>query len=214
MDTGQWIAIILSAVLGVWFVIGSMINRRRGVDTYKWLKQGLETLGKVTEGRWIGSSGSGARLIVGEAKKPFKRIEVVFLLDSREIMPLWLFNLVRGKQDEMILKANLRSRPTQEIEAVRQRGWNFPRTGAASNDLGMSPAGFRLNRRGPSSEGELARVRAFLEQYQESVRSLSLQKKEPHLILRINLPGLRSETADIFFKELQNWLGGGTVSGI
>ena len=102
MDLGQWIVIGLSVVMGVWFAVGSFYNRRRGIGTYRWIQSGLKRLGKISEAAWIGSSGSGARLTVGKAEAPFRRIEVVFLLESREILPLWLFNRVRNKQDEMI----------------------------------------------------------------------------------------------------------------
>ena len=112
MDLGQTIIIGLSIFLGLWYIIGSITNRRRGLETFRWLREALGTTGKVDEARWIGSSGSGARLTVSKANRPFQRIEVVFLLDSRELLPLWLVNLMRGKQDEMILKATLRSLPS------------------------------------------------------------------------------------------------------
>ena len=117
MNTGQWIAISLSALFGAWYAVGAIINRRRGVAIYRWLRTGLEQVGKISEAKWIGSSGSGARLVVDKGKKPFRRVEVVFLLESREIMPIWLFNRLRKKQDEMILKATLTQVPDQEVES-------------------------------------------------------------------------------------------------
>ena len=119
METGQMVIIVISILMGVWYVVGASINRKRGVATYQWLQAELEQIGKITEAKWIGSSGSGARLLIGSASKPYRRVEVIFLLESREIMPLWIFNRIRGKQDEMVLKANLRKVPLQEIEVAR-----------------------------------------------------------------------------------------------
>jgi hypothetical protein len=119
VETGQMVIIVISVLMGVWYVVGASINRKRGVATYQWLQAELEQIGKITEAKWIGSSGSGARLLIGSASKPFRRVEVIFLLESREIMPLWIFNRIRGKQDEMVLKANLRKVPLQEIEVAR-----------------------------------------------------------------------------------------------
>ena len=120
MNQGQIIVIVISAFMGVWFFLGSVYNRRRGMAVFNWLRSGIEQFGKLSEARWIGSSGSGARLVIGQAKSPYQRIEIVFLLESREILPLWLFNHLRGKRDEMIMKANLRSVPDQEIEIVQE----------------------------------------------------------------------------------------------
>ena len=38
MDLGQWIVIGLSVLMGIWFGVGSIYNRRRGVATFHWLR--------------------------------------------------------------------------------------------------------------------------------------------------------------------------------
>lgn len=208
LDTGQWIAISLSALLGAWYFGGAIINRRRGVATYQWLKTGLEQTGKISEAKWIGSAGSGARLIVGKASAPYRRIEVVFLLESREIMPIWLFNRLRNKQDEMIFKANLKQVPIQEVESApsgnRKLKDLLSTPGVDLNPFNevSSPEGFGIIRRGGQDEERLVALREFLKKYRKSVFQFSLRRQSPHLILRARIPPLRENPAEDFIADL------------
>ena len=213
MDLGQQIVIIVSIFLVVWYLIFATINRRRGIAMYYWLREGLQVLGDIDESSWIGSSGSGARLVVGKAQKPFKRVEMVYLLESREILPLWIFNRIRGKRDEIILKATLRSAPVLEVEVARAGDRQMedmiakekqkPYTTTASQD------NFAIAQRGRPDEVELKRLEAFLNQYQANLFRISLQRSSPHLILRSYLPDPKTESAEDFFNSLRTWLAGG-----
>jgi hypothetical protein len=210
MNLGQYIVIGLSIFLGLWYVVGSSTNRKRGLETFRWLRDGLETAGKVTEARWIGSSGSGARLTVGKANRPFQRIEVVFLLDSRELLPLWLVNLLRGKQDEMILKANLRSLPTSEIEVGHSDSKEIKslisNKQPSTFQTASAAAGFEILYKGKAGDEQIARLQSFIQQYPVSIKRISLKKQMPHLVLRADLPPLREKNLEEFFKDLSTWL--------
>ncbi len=212
MNIGQWIAIGLSILLGVWYVLASIVNRRRGVATYHWLRAGLEKIGKINEAKWIGSSSSGARLMIVNADKPFRQIEVIFLLESREIMPIWLLNRIRNKQDEMVLKANLRQVSHQEVEAAPSR--NRKLRGLLASQIENqtpfeqvpAPEGFEIIHRGGHDEGNLEQLREFLSKHRESIFQFSLRRKMPHLILRANLPPLRNSKAEVFLTDLSDLL--------
>ena len=210
MNLGQYVVIGLSIFLGLWYVVGSSTNRKRGLETFRWLRDGLETAGKVTEARWIGSSGSGARLTVGKANRPFQRIEVVFLLDSRELLPLWLVNLLRGKQDEMILKANLRSLPTSEIEVGHSDSKEIKslisNKQPSTFQTASAAAGFEILYKGKAGDEQIARLQSFIQQYPVSIKRISLKKQMPHLVLRADLPPLREKNLEEFFKDLSTWL--------
>lgn len=207
MNLGQWVVILVSVFLAVWYFIGAIINRRFGMSVFEWLRPGLEKMGKLSEARWIGSSGSGARLAVAQPGAPFQRVEVVYLMESREIMPLWLFNRLRGKRDEMIIRANLRSVPGQEIEAARHGSREFRNMisdpGTKSYELLPDHAGFELAYRGKKDIHTSERVEEFLEKYHEAILRISLQRQAPHLILRTNIPPLRSAPSDVFFDDIR-----------
>jgi hypothetical protein len=210
MNVGQWIVIGLSVVMGVWFGVGAFYNRRRGVATYRWLQEGLKGFGKISDAAWIGSSGSGARMVVGQADAPFRRIEVVFLLESREIMPLWIFNRFRDKQDEVILKAGLRTRPSEEIEVAQQkdRQSRYMITSEQKNpfEITQNPKGLLIGVRGLKDEDILEKLNGFLEKYGMAIKRISLQRKNPHLMVQANLPPLKSGSSVDFFQDLKEWL--------
>ena len=212
MDTGQWFIIGLSILLGAWYFVGAMINRRRGVATYHWLREGLAQVGKVSEAKWIGSAGYGARMTVTKADKPYRRIEAIFLLESREIMPIWLFNRLRDKQDEMILKANLRQVPSQELESATQGNRKLKDLLSASGEnqtpfeLVPAPEGFDIIRRGKQDEERLESLRGFLNKHSDAVMQFSLRRQMPHLILRVKLPSLQNSPAEEFLSELSGLL--------
>jgi hypothetical protein len=210
MDLGQQIVILLSIILVVWYVLFSFLNRRRGIATYHWLREGLGELGEISEAEWIGSSGSGARLVVSNAKNPFRRIEVVYLLQTREVPPLWIFNILRGKRDTLILKASLKGTPKQELEVARQgeRGFETLLENEQKRPYVQvsAPEGYLMAYRGKEDDPFLERLRSFLNRYPDSVRQISLQRKTPHLIIQTNLPDLEEGPAKEFFAALSKTL--------
>jgi hypothetical protein len=207
MDLGQQIVILLSVFLVIWYLVFSILNRRRGIGMYHWLREGLEKLGKISEAGWIGSSGSGARLIVGKSQAPFKRIEVVFLLQTREVLPLWIFNILRGKHDALILKAALKNKPAQELEVAREGERDFKNLLVEEQrrpyEQVEAPKGFVMALRGDADDSIIQCVRDFINQYPESVQQISLQRSKPHLILQTNLPEIQEAPAEQFFSALK-----------
>jgi hypothetical protein len=207
MDIGQWVIIILSLVLAIWYFLGSIYNRRRGMKVFNWLRPGMEQLGKLSEAKWIGSSGSGARLVVDKAQAPFQRVEVIFLLETREILPLWVFNHLRGRRDEIIMKSSLRSSPSPEWEAAHPGNRDFQKVvsadGKNSFEKIQGPEGYDLAFRGDHDEKLAGRLYDFLDHYRSAVWRVSVQRKAPNLILRANLPTLQEKPAEDFFLAIR-----------
>ncbi|GAB4526450.1 MAG: hypothetical protein Fur0018_11740 [Anaerolineales bacterium] len=198
MNPGQQAIIVVSVVLVVWYVAFSWVNRKRGVALYHWLRRGAEVLGPVSGAGWIGSAANGGQMVVEKAAPPFSRVELTFLLQSREILPLWLFNLWRGKRDELILKISLRNALLREVEAV-------PAVQAAAVPegyvVGEPCGGLRVAVKGEPVGKSL---RSFLERYGEHITLFSLKRAKPHLIIRLRLEtGLDAVPSETLFRDLQ-----------
>ncbi len=202
MNVGQMLLVALSVVLMLWYFWGMIINRKRGIATYYWLREGLrEAVGELTEARWLGA---GARLVVGEARSPFRRMEVVFRLEARDILPWWLFQRLRGHRDYMVLEAALRTLPPA-WEAARAGSPELRQMQTEGRAKAVDgPHGLTLLLRGKTREADLKPWKAFLERYGDALISLSVSRRQPHVVLRLSLPPLQAkeEPARAFFEAL------------
>ena len=214
MDLGQTIVVYLGIFLILWYAVALIYNRRLGIRTYRWLQPGVATLGKITQAKWLGSSGSGARIGVAQAKQPFRQAEVAFLLETRELLPLWLLNRLRGRRDSLIVRAHLRSVPHGELEILPQGHSRFGDllTESKQNPWAMLdrelPAGLQAAVRGRNTDRMLEAAKAVLNEVGPGIRRLSLARTAPHLILDVKIAQLRSESSERFFQLLTKAFGG------
>jgi len=214
MDLGQTIVVYLGIFLILWYAVALIYNRRLGIRTYRWLQPGVATLGKITQAKWLGSSGSGARIGVAQAKQPFRQAEVAFLLETRELLPLWLLNRLRGIRDSLVVRAQLRSVPQGELEILPQGHSRFGDllTESKQNPWAMLdrelPAGLQAAARGRNTDNMLESAKALLNEVGPGIRRLSLARTAPHLILDVKITQLRSEPSERFFNLLTKAFGG------
>ncbi len=194
MDLGQWLVIGLCVLLLVWYIAGALINYRRAEAVLAWLKAGLDELGALSGMGWLTVLHSAGRLAIRDARPPFRTVELLFAMEARENLPVWASRHLLGRRDELYVRADLRSAPDAELEAVRR-----PRP----SDSGER---FDITRSGKKSEALLGRLKEFLGKYPQAVLKVSFQRKSPHALIRLNLDDLRSGEAGAFFAALRAWL--------
>jgi hypothetical protein len=213
MDLGQLIAVYLGVFLLVWYGVASFYNRRKGLGVYRWLRPGVATMGEITEAKWIGSSGSGAKISVAKANHPFRRVDAAYLLETRELLPLWIFNRLRGRRDLLILRIDLRTVPPTVLELMhagdsRLRGMKDRNgrqiTPQQSLALGSE---FKVAWLGRKDENFLQKLSPFIQRYGASVGRLSASRKPPHLIFEMRLPHLLDTPSSELFQSLADSLG-------
>jgi hypothetical protein len=150
---------------------------------------------------------------VAEAKRPFRQVEVAFLLETRELLPLWLLNRLRGRRDSLVVRAHLRSVPHGELEVLPK---GHARFGDLLKDSKQNPwamlqrqlpGGLQAAGRGRDTAGMLSATEALLSQVGAGIHRLSLARTAPHLILDVKIAQLRSEPAEKFFQLLTKTFG-------
>jgi hypothetical protein len=207
MDTGQWVVIILSVIIGGWYVGGYLSNRRLTKAVITWLHSGLEELGGIQEVEKLGTFAPGARLLVPKAVKPFKRLEAAFVLESRENLPFWIFNHLRGKRDELLLKGFLNRRAGFEVEVARAGNKAFEDWLSDPDNRHLtrmaSPNGFVIYSRLSEREPIIHDLQSWLEKYGEGITRLSIRTKSPHLSMRGKLTPLLGFSSVDFFRALR-----------
>ncbi len=114
-----WLALI---VLVLSYLAGAWLNRRRGKAIGHWLQGGLASLGGKPAWKVTRSLSTGAEVTVFDAARPFQQVQASYYLMTREIMPLWGIELLRGKRDLLAIRANLRVQPVAEYELVPLQG--------------------------------------------------------------------------------------------
>jgi hypothetical protein len=213
MGLGEQVAVYLGIFLLVWYGVASFYNRRKGVRIYRWLQPGVATTGEITAAKWIGSSGSGARISVAKANKPFRRIDAAYLLETRELLPLWIFNHLRGRRDLLVLRIDLRSVPSAALELMhagdsRLRGMTDsdgrPVPSEQSPTLGSE---FEVAWLGRVDEKQLQKLSPFIEEYGASLWRLSVSRRAPHLIFEFHVPQLLDAPSSQLFDSLAHTLG-------
>jgi len=190
----ETLLIILSIVLVIWYLGASIFNRRRGITIFRWLQAGLEHLGGEVNARWIGSSGSGAQIAIRKAKPPFRQVDLIYLLATRELLPLFLVNLLRDRPDRLIVKLTLRSVSQGEVEVVKARSPQARQLRTADEksawQLEELPHGLLLGARGREGQAMKAALMPLIEKHAARIHSISWNKQPPHLITIIAVRGL------------------------
>jgi len=211
LDTGQWVVIIIAAILILGYILGYYYNRQRAIEILRWLKQGLSSLGDVTPGEKLPGMATGGRLEVNQAAAPFKRVEAVYLLAPRENPLFLIFHLLQRRGDELIVWVNYQSKPEQCVEVARKGDRQFEKRLKATDKptLSLMESSHRLQMavEDKSGSGLIARVQSFLANYPSNVIRLAIRPEKPNLYLRTNLRVMNRTSAADFFASLRDLAG-------
>ena len=115
------LAVALMAAVLLWFAFGTQINVRRGNRLLAWLQDGLPLLGPRTTLRWLGSS--VAELRIADAAAPFRKAEVLVVLEPRDLGLLWALARRRGRRDFLLLRLDLVRAPRMRADAIDPGAW-------------------------------------------------------------------------------------------
>jgi len=208
LNLGQWVVIGICAVLIVGYIRGFYYNRQRAGHVLAWLQEGLEMFGPVSTGGKLPGMATGGRLEVKRAGAPVRRVEAVYLLAPRENLLFWLFHLIQGRRDEMILWVTYQSKPEQDVEVARRGDRQFESRLKANDKKPLTvadgPRGLLIASEQEKESALTDKVQSLLERYGSVLYRLALRENKPHLFLRANLRIMQSASAPEFFSALRD----------
>jgi len=208
LNTGQWVVIIIAGVLIFGYILGYYSNRQRAEKIFAWLKAGLSTLGEVTMGAKLPGMATGGRLEVNQAAPPLKRVEAVYLLAPRDNLLFWIFHLLQGKADELIIWVTYQSKPEQCVEIARKGDRQFDQRLKATDKpvltMMENSQGLQVAAEGKPGSALIGKVQSFLQSHPSSVIRFALRSEKPHLFLRLNLRQMQRSSAADLFTELSH----------
>lgn len=208
LNTGQWAVIIIAGILIFGYIFGYYSNRQKAEKIFSWLKPGLSTLGEVTLGGKLPGMASGGRLEVNQPMAPLKSVETVYLLAPRENLIFWIFNLLQGRSDELIVWINYLSKPEQAVEVARRGNRQFEKRLKEPEKPALTmlegQGGLQMAAEDKPGSTILNKAQAFLQHYPSVVIRLAVRPEKPHLFLRINLRVMQRTSAKELLEELRD----------
>ena len=203
-----WIALI---VLVLSYLAGAWLNRRRGKAIGYWLQAGLASLGGKPAWKVTRSLSTGAEVTVYDAARPFRQLQLSYYLLTREIMPLWGIELLRGKRDLLAIRADLQVQPVAEYELMPIQGKLRALLDAKAGDQPWQwqemPAGLGLATRGVTSRATVQAIGSFAKHHGPYIERLSLRPHQPNLLVFVKLAGLEAAPTAEFFRRLKDVSG-------
>ncbi len=207
MDPTQALLFILVAVVMGWFALGVVWNIRRGNAVLKWMQTGLPRLGEKTTLRWLGSS--AVELSIAKARPPFRRVELVLVLEPRDVPWFWLLARLRGRRDMLIVRGQLNAAPQFEYELSAPGSWSERETLHRGETRGWEAEALAEARfRAPAPTRSLSRqiapgALAAARKVRPTVWRLASRREYPQIELHVPLPDPRQDDAVQFFTALR-----------
>jgi hypothetical protein len=203
MDLTRLALFALAAVVVGWFALGIVWNIRRGNAVLKWMQRGLPRLGDKTTLRWLGSS--VVELGIAKARSPFRRVEIVLVLEPRDVPWFWVFARLNRRRDMLIIRGQLAAAPQYEFDLVAPGSWSERLAlGQARSQAWPSEPLAGLTFAAPAATRSLSRplaqpALATARQVQPVVWRLSARREFPQLELHTPLPDpARADPAQFF----------------
>jgi hypothetical protein len=126
------------------------------------------------------------------------------------LAPLWLFDVLRGKRDQLILRATLRQKQPGELEVLPAGDKLLKSLRSETTKpwtLTDGPHHLVIARRGPA-QPQLEWANPFLERYGPNLKRLSWRPEDPHLLIVLRLSRLPEEKAATLFQTMRLAAGG------
>ena len=115
-----WVIVLVAVVMG-WFATGILWNIRRGNAVLRWMQSGMPRLGAKTTLSWLGTS--VVDLTIAKARSPFREVQILLVMEPRDVPWLWILASLRGRRDTFILRGGLTTAPRLEYEISAPESW-------------------------------------------------------------------------------------------
>jgi hypothetical protein len=183
-NLAEWLVIGVCGILLIGYIFGYYYNRQQAGRIHSWLRAALEKWGSVRLGERLPGMVTGGRLVVQDPAQPFQHIEAIYLLAPRENLLFWIFHLLRGRGDELVLRIHLRQVPREAMEVKRNWLSRFV-FGGKDTETRWSP---------------------YLAAHGRELVHLAFRREAPHLFLRARLSPLLAGGSEDFLASLAGLL--------
>jgi hypothetical protein len=189
------------AVLGLWYLVFSTYNRKKGAAALRWVQTACAGKGRVLESSWVGSSRLQAR--VHFASRWFENARVTVRFRPRALPVHWLLSCWRRQQETLTFEADLGGSPSFHLEVVRHR-WTAHNRGISRKREGREwdlyePGPIILTTRTHWKQDPTAELNALMSARRQDILQVHFRPESPQFSATVHLEALADPDAAATF---------------
>jgi hypothetical protein len=186
------------AVLGLWYIVFSTYNRKKGAAALRWVQTACAGKGRVVESKWVGSSRLQARLHF--PSRWFENAHVTVKFRPRALPVQWLLSCWHRQKETLTFEADLGGSPSFHLEVVRHR-WSAHNRGTMSRkrderewDL-YQPGPIILTTRTHWKQDPSAELNALMSARRQDILQVHFRPESPQFSATVHLEALADPNA-------------------
>jgi len=186
------------AILGLWYLVFSTYNRKKGAAALRWVQTACVGKGRILESHWMGSSRLQARLHFPSGWFENARVTVKFL--PRPLPLQWLLSCWHRQNETLTFEADLGGSPSFHLEVVRHR-WCAHNRGASSRrrddrewDI-YEPGPIILTTRTHWKQDPTAELNALMSARRQDILQVRFRPESPQFSATVRLEALADRAA-------------------
>jgi hypothetical protein len=203
------------AVLGLWYVVFSAYNRKKGTAALRWVQTACAGKARILESRWMGSSRLQARLHF--PSRWFENARVTMSFRPRALPIQWLLSCCRHQKETLTFEADLGGSPSFHLEVVRHR-WSAHNRGSSSrkNDERewdfYEPGPVILTTRTHWKKDPTAELNALMSARRQDILQVRFRPESPQFSATVHLEALADpDAAEGFVSALREIAAGASA---
>lgn len=214
---GAWIAIDVAgsiALLGLWYLLFSAYNRRRGVEALKWVQAACAGKGRILDSHWLTSSRLYARLQF--PSRSFENARVTMKFRPRALPVQWILSCWHRQKETLTFEADLGGSPSFHLEVVRHRwcahsrGVNKRQRNEREWDV-YEPGPVVLTTRTHWKQDSTPELNALMTVRQQDVLQVRFRPESPQFSATVSLDALSDPSAASGFLTTLRELAGASA---
>jgi len=186
------------AVLGLWYLVFSTYNRKKGAAALRWVQTACAGKGRVLESHWEGSSRMRARLHF--PSRWFENARVTVKFRPRALPVHWLLSCWHRQKETLTFEADLGGSPSFHLEVVRHR-WSAHNRGTLSRkrderdwDL-YQPGPIILTTQSHWKQDPSAELNALMSARRQDILQVHFRPESPQFSATVHLEALADPNA-------------------
>ena len=186
------------AVLGLWYLVFSTYNRKKGAAALRWVQTACAGKGRIVESHWVGSSRLQARLHF--PSRWFENARVTVKFRPRALPVHWLLSCWHQQKETLTFEADLGGSPSFHLEVVRYQ-WSDHnrRTTSRKRDERewdiYQPGPIILTTRTHWKQDPTAELNALMSARHQDLLQVSFRPESPQFSATVHLEALADPKA-------------------